>query len=259
MNARDLQRMLGSLPLGGLRYFETIGSTNDEALAWAAQGAPDFALVAANAQTQGRGRMGRQWLTPPGSALAFSLVLRPTRREQDLPPLVSGLGALALCDALEAHGVTAQIKWPNDVLAQGRKLAGVLVESVWMGERLDSLVLGMGVNVLPESTPPDDQVRFPATSVAQAGGAVDRWVLLRDILAALVRWRALLGQAAFISAWERRLAYTGEPVQVGRDSEPPLMGVVRGLGADGSLRLETSPGVLQSIRHGEVHLRPARV
>lgn len=259
MTEADLRRVLSSLPLGGLRYFDSVGSTNDQALSWASQGAPDMALVIANEQTRGRGRMGRAWLTPPGSALAFSLVLRPFGLQFDAVSLISGLGALALCDALDQHGVAAQIKWPNDVLAGGRKLAGILVEAVWIGDMVESLVLGMGVNVLPDSAPPDDQVLFPATSVALQGAAVDRWALLRDILAALVRRRTLLGQPEFIDGWARRLAFSGQPVQVWRDPQPPLVGVVRGLDADGSLRLETSPGILQSIRHGEVHLRPVRL
>ncbi|MEJ5226089.1 MAG: biotin--[acetyl-CoA-carboxylase] ligase, partial [Anaerolineales bacterium] len=214
MKESDLRHLLSSLPLGGLRYFDSVGSTNDEALAWAAQGAPDLALVAADEQTRGRGRMGRAWLTPPGAALAFSLVLRPHGAEMSDIALMSGLGALALCDVLETHGLAAQIKWPNDVLVNRRKLAGILVEAVWMGERVESVVLGMGVNVLPEAAPPDDQVLFPATSVAGAGAAVDRWALLRDILAALVRRRAELGQPGFIADWARRLAFSGEPVQV---------------------------------------------
>lgn len=258
MSATLLRAALDGLPLGGLRYFESIGSTNDEALAWAAQGAPDLALVAADAQTHGRGRGGRTWLTPPGSALAFSLVLRPLGAELSAVSLLAGLGALALCDALAAHGLEAHIKWPNDVLINRRKLAGILVETVWTGDAMDSAVLGMGVNVLPDSAPPDDRVLFPATSVAGAGATLARWPLLRDILAALVARRAELGQPGFIADWERRLAFIGEPVQVWRDSEPPQTGVLRGLDADGGLRLETSPGILQSIRHGELHLRPAR-
>lgn len=260
MNENDLREALGSLPLGGLHFFPTIGSTNDEALSLAAGGAPDMSLVVADAQTNGRGRLGRTWFTPPGAALAFSLVLREGLQPLAQVPLLAGLGALALCDALAGHGLSAQIKWPNDVLVNRRKVAGILVEAVWMGDTMESVVLGMGVNVMPQSVPPDDQVLFPATSVdREAGRGVDRLVLLHDILDALVARRAMLGQPRFVADWEQRLAFIGEPVHVWRDSEQPLVGVVRGLDADGGLRVEAGAGILQSIRHGELHLRPARV
>ncbi|MBI3739624.1 MAG: biotin--[acetyl-CoA-carboxylase] ligase, partial [Chloroflexi bacterium] len=151
MNQRELQKALSSLPLGGLRYFESIGSTNDEALAWATEGARDLSLVVADEQTAGRGRSGRKWLTPPGSALAFSLILRPTEAERTRPARTTGLSALALSDSLRTRGLAAQIKWPNDVLISGKKVAGILVESVWTGDALDASILGMGVNVLAAS------------------------------------------------------------------------------------------------------------
>src|SRR5271169_6463108 len=116
MNARELQAALRDLPLGGLRFFESIGSTNDEALAWASQDASDLSIVIADEQTSGRGRLGRKWFTPPKSALAFSLILRPAADEIRYPARVTGLGALALTDAVSKFGLRAQIKWPNDVL-----------------------------------------------------------------------------------------------------------------------------------------------
>ncbi|PJH75650.1 MAG: hypothetical protein CO064_05540, partial [Anaerolineae bacterium CG_4_9_14_0_8_um_filter_58_9] len=113
MNERELRRTLSDLPLGGVRYYEQTGSTNDVALAWASAGAPDLALVIADEQTAGRGRLGRKWVTPPGAALAFSLVLRPRPVERDVIPLYSALGALAVVSALEEkYGSKPEIKWP---------------------------------------------------------------------------------------------------------------------------------------------------
>src|SRR5664279_6508775 len=114
-----LQSILTGLPLGGLRYFDSIGSTNDDALAWARAGAPDFSLVVADAQTAGRGRLLRRWITNPGSALAFSLVLRPSTQESECLPRFSPLGAVAVRQALaDLFGLPAEIKWPNDVLLE---------------------------------------------------------------------------------------------------------------------------------------------
>ena len=163
MDERSLRKSLSSMPLGGLRYFKQIGSTNDVALAWAAADAPDLALVYAEQQTAGRGRGSHRWFTPPGAALAFSLVLRPLPDEQSSLTLFSALGALAVCEVLEAQGLRPEIKWPNDVLLNRRKVCGILAESVWMGDKLDSLVLGIGMNIKPEAVPPADQLNFPAT------------------------------------------------------------------------------------------------
>src|SRR5512136_580176 len=104
MDERTLRKTLSNIPLGGLRYFEQTGSTNDMALAWAADGAPDLAMVYAEQQTAGRGRGSRRWFTPAGAALAFSLIIRPYPVEEQSIPLFSALGALAVCEALAAHG-----------------------------------------------------------------------------------------------------------------------------------------------------------
>src|SRR5512141_2769024 len=115
MRRNELSAALAGLPLGGLRFFTTIGSTNDEALAWAAEGAPDQSLVVADEQTAGRGRAGRRWHTPPGAALAISLILRPTPVERTLPARTTGLAALAITQCCTAMNLQASIKWPNDV------------------------------------------------------------------------------------------------------------------------------------------------
>ena len=165
MNDIHFEKWLSSLPLSAFRYYDTLGSTNDEALVWASQGAPDFSLIIADEQTSGRGRMDRKWFTPPQSALAMSLILRPTAIERTHPARTTGLLALSLAESLRKLGLIPQIKWPNDVLLSGRKVAGILVETTWMGDELDAMVLGMGVNVLNASIPPADQLLFPATSI----------------------------------------------------------------------------------------------
>jgi BirA family biotin operon repressor/biotin-[acetyl-CoA-carboxylase] ligase len=257
MDEKTLRAALRDLTLGGLRFFTAAGSTNDEALAWAARGAPDFSLVVADEQTSGRGRMGRAWFTPPGSALAFSLILRPNPAEREQIGRFSGLGALALVQALRGYGLTAQVKWPNDVLVQRCKVAGILVETVWSGDEIDSLVLGMGVNVYPASLPPPESLTFPAACLQSATLAIlSREALLKDILSALVALRAGLASSAFLEAWQDALAFRGEPVQVWQGSAAPLRGEVQGLQADGALLIKNSSGETQVVHFGEVHLRP---
>jgi len=262
MDEKKLRKILSDLPLGDIRYYSQTGSTNDMALAWATEGAPDFSLIVADEQTSGRGRSERIWLTPAGSALAFSVILHPTQVERDHMPLLSGLGALALTQVLKDHGLSAQIKWPNDVLIMGRKTAGILVEVVWMGNQVESAILGIGVNVLPVSVPLDSDVLFPATSIHSEGSKVDRLEFLHDLLAKLLVLRPKIGEKGFIQDWEEALAYKSETVHVWTEPSPEqssesFTGIVRGLESDGALRLETSGGI-RTIKFGELHLRPVK-
>jgi BirA family transcriptional regulator, biotin operon repressor / biotin---[acetyl-CoA-carboxylase] ligase len=263
MNERILREALSSVPLGGFRYFERVGSTNDAALAWASAGAPDLSLVYAEEQTAGRGRGSRRWFTPAGAALAFSLVLRPLPREVTSIPHFSALGALAVCEALAANGLEAEIKWPNDVLLDRRKVCGILAESVWTGEKVDCIVLGVGVNIRPGSVPPAEDLLFPATCLeaertclGQPIQTVERAALLGQILQAALTWRSRLAEAVFLQAWENRLAFRGEMVELRAEGVPARTGRVDGLEKDGSLRLLSPQGQPFMVQFGEVHVRP---
>ncbi len=257
MNEKSLRAALRKLRLGGLRFYQTIGSTSDVALAWATDGARDLSLVCAEEQTQGRGRGDRRWITNPESALAFSLVLRPAEKESVSIPLFSALGALAVSLVLETMGLHPQVKWPNDVLLDRKKVCGILAESVWMGERVDSVVLGIGLNIRPESVPVEERLMFPATSLeSELGRSVDRVTILRDILSALIKWRPRLGTDAFLRAWEDRLAFRGETVTVSAEGKQICRGQALGLERDGGLRLLDENGKTISVQFGEVSLRP---
>ena len=257
MNKTQIESCLSLLPLGEIRYYDMLGSTNDKALAWASQNAPDLSLIVADEQTSGRGRMDRKWFTPPHSALAMSLILRPTTIECAHPSRMTGLLALSLTESLLKLGLNPQIKWPNDVLLSSRKVAGILVESSWTGERLDTLVLGMGVNVLKPSVPPSDQLLFPATSIeTELEHPVERAELLRSVLTSLLDWRPNLGSDAFLKAWDENLAFRGQQVQVEERSGEPVIGELLGLESDGSLSLCDEHGKFVTVQFGEVHLRP---
>jgi len=258
MNEDQFQKALSSLPLGGLRYYETTGSTNDKALTWASEGASDLSLVIADEQTAGRGRSGRKWYTPAGSGLAISLILRPSPAEMKHPARITGLGALAVRDALRTLGLTPQIKWPNDVLINGRKVAGILVESDWLGNNLHASILGLGVNVLKVSTPPAKFTAFPASCIeVELGHPPDRIELLKEILSALIKWRKKIGWEEFIQTWQDSLAFRGQLVQVTRDSETSINGELIGLEQNGNLLIRSQDGNLHQIQFGEIHHRPA--
>jgi BirA family biotin operon repressor/biotin-[acetyl-CoA-carboxylase] ligase len=261
MNVTKISSRLAGLPVTQIRYFDVIGSTNDEALRWAEAGTADGCLVVADQQTQARGRLGRRWVTNPGAALAFSLILHPTPNEQAKISFFSPLGALAICQALESiPGLAVLIKWPNDVLIQRKKTAGILVEAAWLGDRIQSLVIGIGINIAPAAVPPAGEILFPATSVEEAAGIkIDRLDLLRAILQGIFYWRAKINEDAFHAAWEQRLAFKGEWVKVeeasGSDGHAPIIGQVTGLDEVGNLILHTSSGENLPIAVGDLHLR----
>jgi BirA family transcriptional regulator, biotin operon repressor / biotin---[acetyl-CoA-carboxylase] ligase len=257
MNLNELKKSLSKLPLGDVRYFDTIGSTNDEALAWAANDTPDLSVVIADEQTTGRGRLDRKWFTPRGTALAFSIVLRPTVDERPHLSRLVGLAALAVAESLRKHGLDARIKWPNDILIQNRKVCGILIESVWSGEDVDCVVIGVGINVLEGSVPPEEILQFPATSLeAELGHIPDRVEILRDILASLIDLRPRLGTDEFLKQWEDLLALQGETVQVETEKNPGVTGRISGLNPDGSLKIRNEHGESVTVRFGDVRLRP---
>jgi BirA family biotin operon repressor/biotin-[acetyl-CoA-carboxylase] ligase len=253
MQLHDLKRILADLPLGEVRYLERTGSTNDDAADWAEEGAPDLSLVLAEEQTAGRGRHNRRWYTPHGASLAFSLILR-AQGENAAISRMTALGALALSDALHnLYGLRALIKWPNDVLAGGRKLAGVLAEAAWQGDRLASVILGIGINIAPLSVPPQSALNFPAVCLEKAlGKKVDRLELLHEVLACLLDWRPRLEKDEFIQAWQERLAFRDEWVQIVPDRGIPSEGQVVGLDARGCLMLRTRVGDFITLQSGQI-------
>ena len=163
---------------------------------------------------------------------------------------------------MEGYGLAAEIKWPNDVLLSGRKVCGVLAETGVEGSVIDHVVLGMGVNVTPGSTPPVDAVRFPAVCVEEMlARPVDRAALLAAILRAVFAWRPRVGQPEFIEELNKHLAFRGQQVKIAPSTVnadlPDLSGQVVGFAQDGSLILEDKNGLQQFITVGDVSLRPS--
>jgi BirA family biotin operon repressor/biotin-[acetyl-CoA-carboxylase] ligase len=270
MDQPSIESTLADLYLPAIRYFPSIGSTNDEALRWLAEDAPDRALVIADEQTEGRGRFHRRWVTTPGAGLAFSLILLSPPLNPQLFPRLIGLGALAICNVLDQkYSLPALIKWPNDVLLNGRKVAGVLVEARWSGETLCAVIIGIGINIAPASISAahlaSTGLNYPVTCVENAlGHKVNRLELLHAILEVLLSWLPRLSRPDFIFAWESKLAFRGQWVEISSvisDGNTPQenteVGKLMGLTPDGTLKLLTNSGKLITTAVGEVHLKPA--
>jgi BirA family transcriptional regulator, biotin operon repressor / biotin---[acetyl-CoA-carboxylase] ligase len=258
-HADELLHYLGGLRLGHPIYlFHTIGSTNDEAKRLADSGAPEGLLVVAEEQTAGRGRTGRTWITPLGQALAISLILRPANLPLEQATRLTMLAGVAVCQAVEqACALHPQLKWPNDVLLSGKKVAGLLLETALQGDQLDYAVLGLGLNV--NFAPPAGTVDFPATSLqAEAGTEFDRMPLLRAILEQLEALYPLVSapNQALYQAYSARLAMVGEPIVV-RTAEGDQAGRLEGVTPDGALLLKQADGQTLKLLAGDVRLRPA--
>ncbi|MBI5829646.1 MAG: biotin--[acetyl-CoA-carboxylase] ligase [Chloroflexi bacterium] len=236
--------------------YESLGSTNDEARRLAALGEPEGAVVVAEAQTAGRGRAGRVWVTPPGGAVAMSLILRPRVAPAHLTQMAM-LGGLAVAEGIRAMcGVAAELKWPNDVLVAGRKVAGVLAEASFAGEQLDWVVLGMGVNV--NAGPPPavalDASRAATCLAAEVGYLLERESVMSAILSAFDARYAQLGTPALAAAWVGLLAMRGKRVEA-RGPAETVTGRLEGVTAEGAAVLRLASGESRVILAGDVHLR----
>jgi BirA family biotin operon repressor/biotin-[acetyl-CoA-carboxylase] ligase len=251
---RRLLRGLGCVWTAPIEHHEVIGSTSDRLKELAAEGAAEWSVVLADRQTAGRGRHGRHWVSPVGN-LYLSTLLRPrfAAERVGLVPLVAGV---ALAEALAGFGVSASLKWPNDLVAAGKKLAGVLAEAGASGGRVETIVVGVGVNIAADPGQLPAELRACTTSVAAEGGRTeDRLGVAAAVLARLRAWKDRLATKdtpELIEAWRARsVPWWGRGVEV-RSGMTTIRGVARGVDAAGSLVLELPDGRLESVIAGEV-------
>jgi BirA family biotin operon repressor/biotin-[acetyl-CoA-carboxylase] ligase len=238
--------------LAGVRHiaYETLGSTNAEALALARAGTRGPLWVTAHSQSAGRGRRNSQWASPPGNLYATLLLTEPSPPVQ--APELPFVAALALHDAITVCapqlGPMLKVKWPNDLLVGQAKVAGILIEGE--SEPVFSVAIGLGVNCAnhPSGT------SYPASDLGAAGAAVVPNALLRELATAMQRrlaqWRGVHGFAAIRADWLERAAGLGETLHV-RLPERELSGRFQGLDDTGRLLLQ-QPGGVTAIAAGEV-------
>jgi BirA family transcriptional regulator, biotin operon repressor / biotin---[acetyl-CoA-carboxylase] ligase len=234
------------------RHEATVESTNDEAAAWARAGAPAGAVVVADEQTRGRGRLGRRWHSPAGASLYLSAVLRPPLPPHRVPPLTLAAG-VAVAEALVAFDVVPALKWPNDVQLDGKKVAGILTEMSADLDRVHHVVVGIGVNLNVDAFP--EELQAIATSLAIGRGApVSRAEFAATLCARLehqVDRFVADGSAGVVAAWKQHARFFGRRVSVtaGRDR---MEGIAEDLDDDGALRLRLDDGRVQRIVAGEL-------
>lgn len=241
-----------SWPAGyGLKEFAELDSTNEEAKRMAASGAPAPVWIRAEKQTAGRGRRGRQWETGAGN-LAATLLLRPNRPAAECAQL-SFVAAIAAADAMARFAPRArvEVKWPNDVLADGRKLAGILLESASSGNVPFWLAIGIGINLshYPEG------VELPAISIAALGAPAPKPAdALLELASGFAKWYDIWASGGFApirEAWLARAARLGERI-IARLQERELSGTFEGIDETGALLLREGQGQTRTIAAGEV-------
>jgi BirA family biotin operon repressor/biotin-[acetyl-CoA-carboxylase] ligase len=244
-----------------LAYFPAVPSTNDIARRLAQDGAPEGTVVVADHQTAGRGRMGRRWCAPPGAGLLLSLLFRPQLAPHQVQRLTM-VCSLAVLDAVAAEtGLSLDLKWPNDVVAGGAKVAGLLSEvalPAGAGGRVEYAVVGIGLNAnLDPAELPADLI-MPATSLsALAGRRVARLPLLVALLAAVeARYLALRAGRSPHREWAGRLTTLGRRVAAS-GAGTAWEGVAEAVDADGALLLRLDDGRTERVVAGDVTLRPS--
>jgi len=237
------------------------GSTNDDARRAAADGAPHGAAFFAESQTRGRGRGNHHWFSPPGMNLHGSVLLRtgdsPYFESSRLPAITLAYGVAVAATARAFLDADIRLKWPNDVLVGGRKLAGILVETTFRGDRPSALIVGVGLNVHETQFPPALEDR--ATSFALSGApGCDRSRMAARLLLEIERAHLLYGQrglGAFAGALEALDGLRGRDVALPESSgEPPRRGVAEGVDDEGRLRVRLPDGDVAFITSGVVEL-----
>ncbi len=230
-----------------VRALESVDSTNRAAKDWALEGAPHGACVLAARQTKGRGRLGRQFFSPPGG-LYMSVILRLPQKQV---PGLTALAAVAVCRAAaETAGAELLIKWVNDLLLQGRKVAGILAEGTGSGEGDRAIVVGVGVNAAPAEFPPELRANAGSLQLPPTPGAKER--LAAAIVNHLLRF-SRPGQP-FMDEYRSRCVTLGRDVRISAETGSGTEGLAVGVDDAGALLVRTASGLVRVVS-GEASIR----
>jgi BirA family biotin operon repressor/biotin-[acetyl-CoA-carboxylase] ligase len=256
LDTARVRALLSAQRLGTtLHYFQQIGSTNTHARELAERGAGEGEIVLAEAQTHGRGRLGRPWESPPFSNLYLSIILRPKLAPRDAPQITL-TAAVALVETVGFFLPSApSIKWPNDILFDGKKLAGILTEAACDAERVEYVILGIGLNLNYRTEAMPEELRGRATSLADLTGKnVSRESVLVRLIQCLDRCYGELEATGFEGLrprWEAHFALRGRRVRVELGGES-VIGRARGIDRNGALIVEDEQGRSRSVIAGDV-------
>ncbi len=241
-----------------IHHFQALDSTNSKAYELALNGAEEGEAVIAESQERGRGRLGRQWFSPPFLNLYLSVILRP-RIPPHQAPLITLMAAVATADAIRNFsGLLPLIKWPNDILLRDRKVAGLLNEIHSEMDRIHFVILGIGVNLNTDEKQFSKEIRSIATSLKiETGQIVSRKAFAQSLLLELERWYSIFleeGGDAVLKAWRDRADIRGRKVKVTSFGET-LVGTAIDVDSDGALILETGDGKQRRVMAGDIEYK----
>jgi len=241
-----------------IHHFQTIDSTNSKAYQLALEGADEGEVVLSESQEKGRGRLGRQWFSPPCLNLYLSVILRP-KIPLHQAPLITLMAAVATTDAIRKFSeLLPQIKWPNDILLRGRKVAGLLNEIHSEMDRIHFVILGIGVNLNMDEKNVSEEIQSIATSLRiEMGETVSRKAFLQSLLLELERWYSIFleeGSAVVLNAWRNRADIKGREVKVTSFGET-VVGTAVDVDSDGALILETGDGKQRRVMAGDIEYK----
>ncbi len=241
-----------------IHYFHTLDSTNSKAYQLALNGAEEGEVVIAESQEKGRGRLGRDWISPPLLNLNLSVILRP-KISPHQAPLITLMAAIAAADAIQKFsGLLPLIKWPNDILLRDRKVAGLLNEIHSEMDRIHFVILGIGVNLNMDEKMFSKEIRAVATSLKiEMGQTISRKVFLQSLLQELEKWYTVFmkqGSAVILKAWRDWAHIKGRRVKVTSFGET-LAGIAVDVDSDGALILETADGKRKRVVAGDIEYK----
>lgn len=241
-----------------IHHFMTIGSTNQEAKRLASEGSPEGTIVIAETQTSGRGRLSRLWFSPESGGIWFSLILRPECQPVEAAKFTF-LGAVAVANAIRSiSGLAVEIKWPNDIYYQGRKLAGILTELNAELDAINFMVVGIGINVNIDRNVFPVEIQEIATSLkGETGREVSRQSLLRNILLQFEEVYdriAVSGFGPIFTAWRRMNCTLGYEVDVSSSSQH-FTGTAVDIDEEGALLIKKQDGTIERVVAGDVSIR----
>lgn len=243
-----------------IHYHEEAGSTNSVLYRLAENGASEGTVVAADMQTEGRGRLGRRWISPPGVNLYMSVLLRPSIPACEAP-LLTFTASIALLETMKKTGIREPlIKWPNDVVIGDKKAAGVLTEMKPRGDRADFVIVGTGVNInmTAEAIRRDmGEASRTATSLMEhLGREVERAKFTADLLLELEAWYRTFnrrGKASILGEWSERWGARGKRVKVSLEDKTTFQGIADGIDGDGRMLVRKDDGEVVTVVAGDVN------
>lgn len=258
LTGESIKKFLNTEGFGKTIYsFEEVGSTNEVASELARNGAPEGTVVIADTQTKGKGRLDRKWVSPPKDNLYISIVFRPQIISKDAPILTLVI-SIALAEKIRAEGTDALIKWPNDILIDSKKVAGVLTEMEPRGDGVDYVIVGIGVNlnISPEDIKKEmGEIAEIATSLREATGKeVDRAKFTADLIREVEDWYKKFlgkGKSLIINEWMKRWGAANSRVRASFDGKT-IEGIATGIDQNGYLIIKKDDGEIERIIAGDV-------